>query len=66
MSGLRSDTGWDEGRERSRWHRAGSDLVLVAAGVSWTTLWVASYLASPICLALGLRSRPADEAGDDL
>ena len=49
-----------------RWQRAGSDLLLVAAGLSWASLWAASLLASPLYLALRLRDDAAGGAGDDL
>ena len=58
--------GHGQAARADRWHRASSDLLLVAAGLSWASLWAASLLASPQYLALRLRDDAAGGAGDDL
>ena len=40
---------------RSHWSGASSDLLLLAAGVSWASVWAVSCLASPLYLALRMR-----------
>ena len=51
---------------RGRWYGAGSDLLLLAAGLSWASVWAASCLASPLYLAFRMHDDTAGGAGDDL
>ncbi len=49
------DAGLDDSIERAWWQRLGTSAVLVGAGIGWTSLWVATVVATPLSLALGRR-----------
>lgn len=53
---------------RHPWRHLGGDLLLLGAGLSWASIWAASCIAAPFCLATRRRDRTASgrDAGDDL
>ncbi len=57
---------WDHCEERGRWSRFGSDLLLLATSLGWTSYWIASWVAGSLCLAARSSRGGRDEDGDDL
>ena len=66
MRGRPSAPSRGRAERRDRWYGAGSDVLLLAAGLSWASVWAASCLASPLYLAFRMHDDTAGRAADDL
>lgn len=66
MNGLSGNLDWDDTEERGGWYRASSALLLLAAGVSSASLWVASWLFAAPCLAIRMNDRADRHTGEYL
>lgn len=66
MSWPTSDLDWDDLDDGSRWHRATSDVLFVATGLSFGLLSIATWLSCWLYPHLRGRGRTIDPVGRDL
>ena len=66
MSWLTSDLDLEDAQARGRWHRAGSDFLFLATGLSFGLLSIASWVSCLLCPLLPGRDRSTGRAGDEL
>jgi hypothetical protein len=56
---------WDGDGEQGRWYRLSSDLLLLATSMGSTLIWITSWVAGGLCLALRSSGEGRDEDGYD-